>query len=105
MTRISQVFGKHLFLAVLLAGMAAGCADNLHHRDAVTTHAGDAQAANIALQMIDPWPPEAAITDIDSDGERGVKAIETYRKGAESSEPSAGAVGITLVPSTGGGPE
>lgn len=106
MTTAPRAIGKHIIIIAALAGWTAGCADNLHHRDAVTTHAGDAQAANIALQMIDPWPPEAAITDIESDGERGVKAIENYRKGgADTSDNSAGAVGITLIPSTGGAPE
>ncbi len=101
----SKIIRTHLIVVAALAGLTSGCADNLHHRDAVTTHAGDAQAANIALQMIDPGPVEASITDFESDGQRGVKAIENYRKGADSGDTTAGAVGITLIPSTGGGAE
>lgn len=47
--------------AALLAGLSclalAGCmSEDVLHYDGVTTAAGDAIAANTAMQMIDPWP-------------------------------------------------
>ena len=66
----------------------------------MTTHAGDAHAANRAIQMIDPWPPESSNTDIESDGARGVKAIEDYRTGPDA-DTSGNNGSIVLVPSSG----
>ena len=56
-------------LAVLLTSLA-GCADYANHRDTVTLAAGDAVAANAAIQTIDPWPRGAERTVILADGRR-----------------------------------
>ena len=68
---------RWLPLAVLLA-VPAGCADYANHRDTVTLAAGDAVAANAAIQTIDPWPPGAERTVILSDGRRIKVTIDRY---------------------------
>src|SRR5262245_11982112 len=50
------------------------------HSDKVTRGAGNAAAANIAAQTIDPWPPHSQRTRINQDGKRahiGTKRYET----------------------------
>ncbi|MBN9217563.1 MAG: hypothetical protein J0I79_06375 [Mesorhizobium sp.] len=43
-------------LALLLAGLAGGCtSDDYVRSEGVTTGVGNAQAANTAMQMVDPW--------------------------------------------------
>lgn len=48
------------------------------HSDKVTRGAGNAAAANIATQTIDPWPPSSQRTQINQDGKRGHIAIKRY---------------------------
>lgn len=49
----------------------AGCStsDTLHH-EGVTSYAGNAIAANTALQMVDPWPYGVQDTDLETPAER-----------------------------------
>ncbi|QPC92679.1 hypothetical protein [Mesorhizobium sp. INR15] len=43
-------------IAALLAGLASGCTtDDYVRTEGVTSGAGDAQAANTVMQMVDPW--------------------------------------------------
>ena len=43
-------------IALLLAGLASGCtSDDYVRSEGTTTGAGNAQAANTAMQMVDPW--------------------------------------------------
>lgn len=43
-------------LALLLAGSAAGCtSDDYVRTEGVTPAAGNAQASNTVMQMVDPW--------------------------------------------------
>ncbi|RUW44235.1 hypothetical protein EN794_044020 [Mesorhizobium sp. M00.F.Ca.ET.151.01.1.1] len=43
-------------IALLLAGLASGCtSDDYVRSEGVTTAAGEAQAANTVMQMVDPW--------------------------------------------------
>ncbi|WP_027052072.1 hypothetical protein [Mesorhizobium erdmanii] len=43
-------------IALLLAGLAAGCtSDDYVRSEGPTTGAGNAQAANTVMQMVDPW--------------------------------------------------
>jgi hypothetical protein len=48
------------------------------HSDKVTRGAGNAAAANIATQTIDPWPPSSQRTHINQDGKRAHIAIKRY---------------------------
>ena len=70
----------------------AACAEQFSHRETIEFSAGDAIAANKVLQVIDPWDQRAGWTDIDQDGNRAVKAVDTYRTGetSESSDSSSG---------------
>jgi hypothetical protein len=66
--------------AVLLAALVGGCSDLYwDRRDSVAFYSGDAPAANIAIQTIDPWPPEAANRRLSTNGELMQKAAERYR--------------------------
>ncbi|MEI9410081.1 hypothetical protein FJ492_15710 [Mesorhizobium sp. B2-5-4] len=43
-------------IALLLAGLASGCtSDDYLRSEGVTSVAGEAQAANTVMQMVDPW--------------------------------------------------
>jgi hypothetical protein len=74
--------------AAALAMSLGACADvysdrhdslYLDRRDSVALSAGDAIAANEASQMIDPWPPQSANTNLAANGQRMQSAIERYR--------------------------
>jgi hypothetical protein len=49
-------------------------------RDTITSSAGNANAANIATQTIDPWPAHAARTDSHLDGKRASVGITRYQQ-------------------------
>jgi hypothetical protein len=62
--------------------MIAGCSSPdlyLDRRDTISFSAGDAIAANIVAQTIDPWPRVAANRNIETNGEKMQGAIERYR--------------------------
>jgi hypothetical protein len=72
--------GPVLFAVVALAG----CAEPdlyLDRRETISLHAGDAIAANIAVQTIDPWPRVAGNRDIPGNGDRMAAAGARYRTG------------------------
>lgn len=67
------------------------------HSDKVTRGAGNAAAANIATQTIDPWPAHSQRTQINQDGKRAHIAIKRYEtntsippKGINSTNGSGG---------------
>jgi hypothetical protein len=60
--------------------MLAGCSDiYFDRRETVFSGAGDAVASNIAVQTIDPWPPNVGNTRISMNGDRAVLAAQRYR--------------------------
>jgi hypothetical protein len=62
----------------------AGCAEPdlyFDRRETISLHAGDAIAANIAVQTIDAWPRVAGNRDIPGNGDRMAAAGERYRTG------------------------
>jgi hypothetical protein len=71
----------------LLAAALGGCADNslydphgyLDRRDTIELSAGDANASNIAIQMVDPWPAYAGNKAIAYNGQRMQAAVQRYR--------------------------
>ncbi len=62
--------------------------DWFERRDSVTLQAGDAVAANKAMQMRDPWPPYVNNRHIQFDGMVMDSAIDRYKAG-EVIEPEA----------------
>jgi len=51
----------------------------LDRRDSIELSAGDANASNIAMQMIDPWPAYAGNKNIAYNGQRVQAAVQRYR--------------------------
>jgi hypothetical protein len=79
------------------------------HSDKVTRGAGNAAAANIAAQTIDPWPPSSQRTHINQDGKRAYLAIKRYEsntsiapKGINSANGFGGNGNGTLAAPAGG---
>jgi hypothetical protein len=71
--------------AFVASGLLGGCARTdvahgyLDRQDAIELSAGDANASNIAIQMVDPWPAYAGNKNIAFNGQRAQAAIERYR--------------------------
>jgi hypothetical protein len=89
-------------ICTLLAGTAlifsllSGCSsDQLYehraHTDTVTEGAGNAVAANRAIQTIDAWPTYSQKTEVDMDGKRALAAVRRYENN-NSTKPSGEAV-------------
>ena len=71
-----------LTAAAIVGCGAAGssCVDDyLVRRDSLAMGEGDSVRADMARQMIDPWPAASNITGVDSNGERLQHAMEQYR--------------------------
>lgn len=81
---------RGLALTLLLAGLAAGCtSDDYLRSEGVTAGAGNAQASNTVMQMVDPWkygvqntrllvPAERGSSgDVTPDQAAGAKASQT----------------------------
>lgn len=83
-----------LALPLPIFGLAA-CQDSyLARRDTLTIGSGEAVHANIAKQVIDPWPAHAQQIDPTMNGERAQHAMERYRNPGAGS----GAGGLAPVP-------
>ena len=66
--------------AVMLAAALGGCSEMYFaRRDTIAAGAGDAIAANEAMQTVDPWPAPSGNTNIAFNGQRMQSAIERYR--------------------------
>jgi hypothetical protein len=68
-------------LATAAVGTALGGCSEMYfdHREGVTSGAGDAVAANEAMQTIDPWPARSGNPNIATNGQRMQSAVERYR--------------------------
>jgi hypothetical protein len=90
-------------IAALVSALAiAGCtSDQIHeyhaHTDKVTAGAGNASAANRAIQTVDPWPAHAEKTQINMDGKRALTAVRRYETntGGKVSADTNGSNGST----------
>jgi hypothetical protein len=65
--------------ACALVMTLGGCADSFRRADFITDHTGDSHAANKAIHIVDPWPPESFDTRLPGDGARGAQAVTVYR--------------------------
>jgi hypothetical protein len=72
---------RGITVAALAATLLLGaCTDMyLDRRDTLSFEAGNANASNKAIQVVDPWPVYAADTNIPYNGERAAAAAERYR--------------------------
>lgn len=69
------------FTVVLAGSVLAGCLEQHSvRRETISADGGNATAANIALQMVDPWPESAWDRTIRHDGTRMENAIDAYRE-------------------------
>ncbi len=77
--REARVVAAALAAATLGASLG-GCAQLYwDRRDSIGLSAGDAIAANEAMQTIDPWPAASGNTNIVANGQRMQAAVERYR--------------------------
>ena len=53
--------------------------NEMWRRDSIELSAGDANASNIAMQMVDPWPRYAGNKNIAYNGQRMQAAVQRYR--------------------------
>lgn len=80
--------------AIVLSACAfvAGCTTDDYMRiEGMTPGAGNAQAANTVLQMVDPWQPGIDNTNLKVPADRSASAAA----GADGGPPEAGAAGTT----------
>lgn len=89
-------------LAVGALGVTIGGCSQLYldRRDTIALSAGDAIAANQAVQVIDPWPPHSGNTNIAFNGQRMQAAAERYRSGTvvQPVDPMAPQAAVTASP-------
>jgi hypothetical protein len=64
----------------------------------ISPGAGNAQAANLALQTATPWPPHSRNTNIPANGARMVRAVQQFESGTR---PSLGSNDLSGGGSTG----
>jgi hypothetical protein len=109
---------KKLVLVALAASGLSACANvapydphgYLERRDSIELSAGDANAHNIAVQMVDPWPRSAGNKNIAFNGQRMQAAVERYRnnqvippRGVSSSGVYGSAVNSNPTPAANNG--
>jgi hypothetical protein len=73
-------------------------ADYLQRTALVSTSGGDAQAANVAMQTVTPWPRYSNDTNIPANGARIVKAITRYESGSAGAGASDSATTSAASP-------
>ena len=87
-----------LISAAALCTLLAGCNDYFDNDDLMTPGTGEAQAANRAIQEVDPWPAHSARNNFGMYGPRAEKAMEKYRSGtAPAASAPAGAAGTAAA--------
>ena len=80
----------------LVVSLLSGCtSDQLYeyraHTDTVTEGAGNAVAANRAVQTVDAWPTYSQKAEVDMDGKRALVAVRRYENN-NSVKPNSEAV-------------
>lgn len=64
--------------ALALAVACGACSDNLARRDTIAYSAGNAMAANRAIQIIDPYPRRSFARGQQTDGLKAQQAARRY---------------------------
>lgn len=94
MSAPSRNRGFGLLVVAGIAFPAAGCVDYTNRFDTVNIHGGDASYANVAIQTIDPWPPESQRTYVDHLGRKIIHAVDDYT--AAKPTTTGGTTNITI---------
>jgi hypothetical protein len=78
----SRPSNRTIAAAVLLGVTLGGCSDIYYdRRETISLVSGEATAANIVTQTIDPWSPASGNRRIAYNGDRARMAAECYRLG------------------------
>lgn len=93
-----KAFGSALALATTVAACSPGADLYFDRRDTVHLTSGNANASNIAVQTIDPWPRHAANREILTNGEKIQPAIQRYKEGKVTPPRGLGTSSIELAP-------
>ena len=93
-----------LAVSAALSTVLAACSDLYYdRRDSIHLSVGDANASNIAVQTIDPWPRHAANRNILTNGEKIQPAIQRYKEGKVTQPRGLGTSSIEISTSPGSG--
>lgn len=88
---------KPLVAALFLSIAVTACADIYYdRRDAIHLSFGDANASNVAVHTIDPWPRHAANRNITTSGEKIQPAIQRYKEGKVTPPQGLGTSSIQI---------
>jgi hypothetical protein len=91
--------GAALALFTALAACSPGSDLYYDRRETIHLTAGNANATNIAVQTIDPWPQHAANRTILTNGEKIQPAIQRYKEGKVIPPQGLGTSSIQITPS------
>jgi len=95
---------RPLAAAAVVSLVLAACSDIYYdRRDAVHLSLSNANATNIAVQTIDPWPRHAAQREILTNGEKIQPAIQRYKEGKVTPPRGLGTSSIEMTNSPGSG--
>lgn len=95
---------KPLAAAALLSFALSACSDVYYdRRDPIHLSIGNANATNIAVQTIDPWPRHAANRTILTNGEKIQPAIQRYKEGKVTPPRGLGTSSVQISTSPGSG--
>lgn len=93
---------RPLAAATALSLLLAACSDIYYdRRDAIHLSVSDANASNIAVQTIDPWPRHAAERGILMNGEKIQPAIQRYKEGKVTPPRGLGTSSVEISASPG----
>lgn len=91
-------------IALVFSLVLGACSDSYYdRRDAIHLSASNANASNIAVQTIDPWPRHAANREILTNGEKIQPAIQRYKEGKVTQPRGLGTSSIEISTSPGAG--
>jgi hypothetical protein len=70
--------------AVVMTSLLAACSSDIYldRRETIALGGGDAVAANVAMQTVDPWPRRSNNNNLTFNGMRMQHAVECYRYNA-----------------------
>lgn len=94
----AKSLGSGIVLVTVLAACSPGADLYFDRRDTIHLTSGNANASNIAVQTIDPWPQHAANRTILTNGEKIQPAIQRYKEGKVTPPRGLGTSSIELAP-------